>query len=57
MNWPPDDLDELLFINWHTFIEEGIRNIPDSYYKPLEVDYIANVGHAWLRENRKEALA
>lgn len=57
MNLPPDDLAELLFIDWHAFIERGIRNIPDCYYKPLEVDYIANAGPAWLRENRKEALA
>ena len=57
MDWTLDDLRELLSIDWHAFIEEGIRNVPDSYYKPLEVDFIANAGHAWLKENEKEALA
>lgn len=57
MHNPPGDFYELLCIDWHELIEKSIRNVADSYYKPLEASYIADAGPVWLRENLKEALA
>ena len=38
-------------------LERGIQNVPDSYYRPLEVEWIANACPDWLRVDAKEALA
>ena len=57
MHRMPEDFSELFAIDWHGLLERSIQNVPDSYYRPLEVAHIANACPDWLRVDAKEALA